>query len=109
MAEKLLPCPFCGGEAEIRSQIGLFKVGCKRLSCKAERACWFTDKDEAIEDWHKRVYNSCSNCNGTGRVTYYEHPEETTTKPYTTSHGICRKCNGSGIIRNRRVDNGKTD
>lgn len=64
MTDKLLPCPFCGGEA-YKSTFGgelhrrpsdgaaLVKIECGRCVCKIER---FHDKN-AVEAWNTRPIN----------------------------------------------------
>lgn len=61
MSEKLKPCPFCGGKAEIRTMIyagnALYYVRCPRINCFIH--C-FTKKKyeteaEAVEAWNRRV------------------------------------------------------
>ena len=50
MSEKLKPCPFCGGKAEIFEGNG-FWVGCEN-SCVETAAYKF--RDDAIEVWNRR-------------------------------------------------------
>lgn len=54
MYEKLLPCPFCGGEAEIKKRgnsICHFVAKCKM--CRAEMKG--TIADQALAAWNRRV------------------------------------------------------
>lgn len=55
METKLLPCPFCGGEAQIIEsrfgEKGAF-VGCIRCLATAKR---YSTKAEAIEAWNRRA------------------------------------------------------
>lgn len=56
MSTKLLPCPFCGGKAEI-CEVGDksdFYFRCSRC-CLSNLVLYDTEK-EAIEAWNKRVY-----------------------------------------------------
>ena len=55
---KLLPCPFCGGEAEMGEDYsywhGLllsYKPHCSKCGCNIGM---FSDKTEAIEKWNTR-------------------------------------------------------
>lgn len=50
--EKLKPCPFCGGEAELYEN---YYHGCNIycLECGVEFEC--DSKEEAIEAWNRRV------------------------------------------------------
>ena len=61
---ELLPCPFCGGEAEIKSVEhgdGPNRMGCTRIYC-SDCYCgtdWETDTydfKDAIDIWNTRVY-----------------------------------------------------
>jgi hypothetical protein len=56
----LLPCPFCGGEAELSNVCGMYFVACR--GCRANNslkccACTYGDKtpDEAIAAWNRRA------------------------------------------------------
>lgn len=53
---KLLNCPFCGGEAEAKKEIGgsCWKVKCKQCSCEVGRY-WFHNKNHAIIAWNTRT------------------------------------------------------
>ena len=60
MSDKLLPCPFCGGEAEIREIFvtgfhnALFIAKCRNIGCGAIGSeC--VKKETAIEKWNKRT------------------------------------------------------
>ena len=58
--EKLKPCPFCGGDAEIRmNTFGDSEVGYYRAVCFGKEAhCldhWSDTREEAIEIWNRRV------------------------------------------------------
>ena len=52
----LLPCPWCGGPAEIEEDDqGLFHVGCTTRQCKAEPKIGAYDiRDNAIAAWNTR-------------------------------------------------------
>ena len=56
MTEKLKPCPFCGGEAEVYENeyenITLFMVACK--NCGISTAGYDYEED-AIKDWNRRA------------------------------------------------------
>ena len=57
METKLLPCPFCGGEAELYKgfeEPDWYKchVGC---SCGATMFTRYGDRDETIEAWNRRA------------------------------------------------------
>jgi Lar family restriction alleviation protein len=55
---KLKPCPFCGGEAETRTEVlGTWKVRCTKCSAEVGRY-WFWSKNYAIEAWNKRSNNN---------------------------------------------------
>ena len=58
MAEKLKPCPFCGGEAELVN-IGAklcdpITVACKQCKCNTQ---WFDRECDAIKAWNRRTSN----------------------------------------------------
>lgn len=58
--EKLLPCPFCGGKADIyvEGKIILdrykkcYSVYCKDCCCTTQ---YEENKQDAIKDWNKRI------------------------------------------------------
>lgn len=61
---ELLPCPFCGGEAEVLLNIpdcshyeATHQVCCKNRYryCEASGGVWHEDKDKAIKLWNMRV------------------------------------------------------
>ena len=59
MMEKLKPCPFCGGEAElIDAEIHpRWYVRCKGKYC-VEQSCCFASKTTAVMRWNRRVERS---------------------------------------------------
>ena len=58
MMDKLLPCPFCGGEATI-SDGGYsgekFLARCRELSCPASSGFIRKTHDEAVAAWNRRA------------------------------------------------------
>ncbi len=51
--EKLLPCPFCGGKAEIYAQAwNKYSVICAKCFCVKGS---YGTEEKAIEEWNKRV------------------------------------------------------
>ena len=55
---ELLPCPFCGGIAEIcyqRDDIGDWKVECKGCGAVSCPDGMRYDRQQAIDDWNKRI------------------------------------------------------
>lgn len=52
MTEKLKPCPFCNGEAELLEQTSRYSVRCKKCECML--ANWSIYKIEAITRWNTR-------------------------------------------------------
>ena len=58
MSEKLKPCPFCGGEAEIVKCDNLFSilyfyVGCK--TCLARAKSCYESPEDAVRYWNRRA------------------------------------------------------
>ena len=55
---ELLPCPYCGGSAELDySVLKINRNNCWRFKCKkcgASASMSFTSKDEAIKNWNTR-------------------------------------------------------
>lgn len=52
---KLLPCPFCGGEARLESNGQYAVVGCVNSNCQGYACCYkYNSKKEAIEHWNTR-------------------------------------------------------
>ena len=51
--KELLPCPFCGGEAEINGISEVHYISCK--NCYAETRV-YGSKAEAINAWNTRKY-----------------------------------------------------
>ena len=52
--EKLKPCPFCGGEAELVDCDPRWFVRCKKYYCVEQRSMW-VPKSEAVKQWNRRV------------------------------------------------------
>lgn len=58
MAEKLKPCPFCGGEAVVDMDESWFwewEVFCIKCGCALGH---FDTEEEAIERWNRRAGDS---------------------------------------------------
>lgn len=56
---KLLPCPFCGGEAEIQygaCDYNVFQVVCNTEECQA-MVGWADNKYDAAKAWNRRAYD----------------------------------------------------
>ena len=52
---KLLPCPFCGGEAKVESTLkDRYRVICKRYRECGATQLYANSKEEAIESWNTR-------------------------------------------------------
>ena len=52
---KLLPCPFCGGEAKLSKSGSYAVVSCLNSSCNGNACCYKYDSpQEAIEHWNTR-------------------------------------------------------
>lgn len=55
MSDKLLPCPFCGGEAEYYGECDMVWVRCSRYGCYAEMISRFDEPEEAAAVWNRRT------------------------------------------------------
>ena len=59
--KKLLPCPFCGGEAKFVDVSGYWcSVMCRKCNACSNSfsySCEYAAKDLAIEAWNRRAYN----------------------------------------------------
>ena len=51
---ELMPCPFCGGEAEAADNLVTYAVKCKNPDC-AGMVGWFRSPAEATAAWHTRT------------------------------------------------------
>ena len=77
---KLLPCPFCGGEACMNEHVftgysSTFGVVC--LDCCAETRQFYDIKEEAITAWNRRAEKVvCHTCElyNTPSYKYYTYP-----------------------------------
>lgn len=59
---KLLPCPFCGGEATVQDEIlsgGYMVIGCREFGCAGHRSIDAADDEDAMntgfEKWNLRT------------------------------------------------------
>lgn len=50
---ELLPCPFCGGDAQVVPAYGTFYVEC--ITCYASAGLPEEDEENAIEQWNGRT------------------------------------------------------
>ncbi len=56
VARRSLPCPFCGENPPLATQIaGRFIVGCENDSCAANPQVSATDLNSAWARWNKRI------------------------------------------------------
>ena len=58
MTDKLKPCPFCGGNANLIEQkaTGCFRVKCTKCPTDLGRY-WFFKKNDVINAWNRRADN----------------------------------------------------
>ena len=61
MSNKLKPCPFCGGDAEITKWHEGYFVECKEQRCGGTIGAYKTE-EKAIEAWNTRVEKTCEGC-----------------------------------------------
>ena len=50
--QKLLPCPFCGGEAEMLNGVGEYWVKCEDCNASARMS---SSKGAVVKSWNERV------------------------------------------------------
>ena len=63
MNDKLKPCPFCGGEAELRVNVCAVYIACTECSAESVHVLtspMYTAADKAAEAWNNRV--NCPEC-----------------------------------------------
>jgi hypothetical protein len=54
MSNELIPCPFCGGEAEVMIESSYYFGGCKVEECQAS-GLWHVERDVAVAWWNRRA------------------------------------------------------
>lgn len=55
MTEKLLPCPFCGSEAEVEEQVDDYDTNWQSITC-SNRKCFVREAyAQSISDWNTRA------------------------------------------------------
>lgn len=70
---KLLPCPFCGGEATIDNAGGKYQAWCKYCCC-IHMGEFYNTEAEAITAWNRRAQPEneplvrCGNCKHYNRI-----------------------------------------
>ena len=75
---ELLPCPFCGGEAQMginkESTVREYFVGCMNCHIRLYKVGYkrFYDEAEAIEAWNTRSAGTCENANLYGYSRRFE-------------------------------------
>ncbi len=57
--EKLMPCPFCGGEVTLRDEVDCWSFTCpKETDCRKNTAIYLAghpSKEDAIKWWNTRA------------------------------------------------------
>lgn len=53
--EPLLPCPHCGGKAELLNMSGDYAVRCRNKVRTCSSRCCYPDADDARAAWNRRV------------------------------------------------------
>lgn len=66
MTEKLKRCPFCGGEAILEEDDGLYRVVClldneDNVGFLEVSTCWMSDKEKVISKWNTRPVEDSKN------------------------------------------------
>lgn len=65
--EKLKPCPFCGGEAEVVMSGGDRRVDCKKCGARSD---WYDTEVEAVAAWNNRADSNYSVFPNSSNLTY---------------------------------------
>lgn len=98
MAEKLKPCPFCGGEAElVRNSSGSYFVRCTDRQCAARTRLFHENENGARASWNRRAERTCS-------FPVTKDEEEIARRDASAAPGtfvtqdvpLCRKCTSCG-------------
>ena len=58
---ELLPCPFCGGEAQDAECEGLWAIACFNFGCNHVQTEWMLTREEAVVAWNTRAERTCKN------------------------------------------------
>lgn len=116
-SQKLLNCPFCGGEAETWSHyfeeedMTLWQVRCKERPYDVEHPCYtadsfisFTTEAEAVEAWNTRAERTCR-YEPTNRCTHVCTSCGREVETLHLGYNYCPNC-GSKVIVNERIKNG---
>ena len=61
---ELLPCPFCGGEAEMSASSDGYGVECWNRRCIDMQMDGLPTEAEAIDAWNTRAERTCRNISG---------------------------------------------
>ena len=93
---KLLPCPFCGGEAQlIRDRIGLWRVGCKKCNCMTTYQFDFGEGEEVSQKKAANVWNTRKPMERiVGRIQEVAENYCNAISCEDNPHGLTYKCRG---------------
>lgn len=81
MSDELLPCPFCGGEAEFETYGGTAcAVTCRKCRCGTPTVS-LNDGERAVEVWNRRAERTC-------RMTF----DDVSSSLYSGPMLKCSKC-----------------
>ena len=69
-SQKLLNCPFCGGDAEITKWHEGYFVECREQRCGGTIGAYKTE-EEAIEAWNTRAERTCTILKGEGEYSEF--------------------------------------
>lgn len=95
MTEKLLPCPYCGGEWKLFVDFqNRYQVGCRNCGVCTD---WYS-REEAIAAWNRRTHDvvRCEECENWGDEYYCPFLGKTTLYNFFCGYGVRKDCSVCG-------------